>query len=121
MKNFDVLSEWVTTHYKSTNKMSRASHFECNDINMYVKVQYEILAGVATKVISIDSLYTNQGKMSNGLFTSFIIELEKLAASLGAVVYVNSVINERLSRFFQRRNYLIQYPEYEVFCYYKQF
>lgn len=121
MKNFDNLTSWISTHYKSNSRQSNASHFECNDINMYVKVQYELLAGISTKVISIDSIYTAPGKIGQGLFTEFIIELETFAKSLNAVIYVNSVINERLSRFFQRRNYIIQYPEYEVFCYYKQF
>lgn len=121
MQNFDVLSEWIITHYRANTRTAKSNHFICNNINMYVKVQYELLAGVSTKVISIDSLHTEPGKTSRGLFTDFMLELEALATSLGAVVYVNSVINERLSRFLQRRNYIIQYPEYEVFCYYKQF
>lgn len=105
MNNFNVIEQWIRQQFDIATRFSSNSHFEINGIYMYAKVQYHLINGQYIRLISIDSLNLKESECGKGTFTKFIGELENLAKEIRCPVYVNSVINDRLAAFLERRGY----------------
>lgn len=97
---------------------SKCQHFEYNNIQCYLCIQPKVMNGEVTRVLSLDSLQSDSP--GGGKLNHFMEFFENLAKQQNLVVYINSVINNRLLGYFLRRGYKI-YPNSEPPAVFRKF
>jgi GNAT superfamily N-acetyltransferase len=77
-----------------------------DNIKIYVRVTKHYLPdGEVVKTIDLSSIEVEEAHRGRGLFTRKLEEIELLASERGFTIYVESILNERLIPFFEKRGY----------------
>ena len=75
-------------------------------IKIYVRVTKHYLPnGEVVKTIDLASIEVEEEHRGSGVFTKKLEEIELLASERGFTVYVESILNERLIPFLEKRGY----------------
>lgn len=78
-------------------------HMQIGELALYTRVATRYIGGEMVRTLDIGSVETQTPQ--KGDFTRLLNHMERLAHKKGVAVYVESILNEDLQAFLQRRGY----------------
>ena len=85
------------------------------DIAIYVRRSIRFINNQSVKCLDIGSVEVVEKRRGKGVFTAFLSRFEKEAKKLNRAVFVESILEPRLVRFFIQRGYS-RHPQTLDFC-----
>ena len=95
-----TLREWVTTH-----KTRDTEWLDLPDLYIFVRLVYRYHAGVLVQSLDLANMTVEESKRGTGVLTAFAEEAEALADELGLYLYVESILEERFAKWWERKGY----------------
>ena len=74
-------------------------------INIYIRKSTHYINNTSILFLDIGSVEVNEKYRGRGIFTAFLCRFEKEAKKLKRGVYVESIVNHRLTNFLSNRGY----------------
>lgn len=74
-------------------------------LNLYYRITRRLIDGSMRDTIDLATIEIDEEFRGKGYFTSFLVEMEKLADKYSRVIFVESILNDSLYSFLCRRGY----------------
>ena len=96
--------DWAKTRKKGREWFRFDSHY----IEAYIRVTERYLGRERRKTLELAACEVDSAMRGTSFFTHFLTCFEGVAWALDRAVYIESVLNERLAEFFDKRGYVRQ-------------
>lgn len=83
------------------------AYFPKYRLNLYYRITHRAIEGKMLASIDLATIEVDDGFRGQGLFTQFLVEVEKLAVEYNRVVFVESILNPKLLDFLKNQNYRV--------------
>lgn len=96
--------------------MGARSRFQFGDLMVYARIAARWIDREGRWTLDLADLeVTNEGERGQGYFTHFLSNAERIADSNGLIVYVQSIVNQRLLNSLVAKGYFLQrYDAYRL-------
>lgn len=78
---------------------------------IYIRLTDRMLDGKITKTIDLANIEVDFRYQSQGFFTAFLDEVEKMAQEFSRAIYVESILRQFLFDFLIKRGYRVMSPD----------
>ncbi|MCP8472877.1 hypothetical protein NK639_28230 [Pseudomonas sp. ZM24] len=111
--NYLALEAFAAANARS---MGARSRFQFGDLMVYARIAARWIDGEGRWTLDLADLeVTNEGERGQGYFTHFLSNAERIADSNGLIVYVQSIVNQRLLNSLVAKGYFLQgYDAYRL-------